>query len=722
MKKRKKKMRNKVKYSKVAILFSLFLFVVMIARLTELALSDTIDGVNLKELASRRTTKTEVLTAQRGNIYSNNGDLLAQNIASYKLIAYLDPKRSKNEKTLQHVQDKESTARALAPILGMSYEEVLKYLSKEGVYQTEFGTKGKGLNEITKNKIEELNLPGIDFIESYKRYYPKGDFASYTIGYAKTEEDENGKNITTGEMGIEKSYDNILKGEDGYVTYQKDLKGYKIADTKEDRKEAIQGKDVYLTLDSNIQFFVEQALKRATDFGFEWFNMTIADAKTGAIIATSQAPSFDLNERNMTNYLNYAVSSPYEPGSTMKTFTYMAAMENGVYNGEETYKSGVYVTSDGTEIGDHNRDGWGVISFDRGYALSSNVGIINLINRHMNATMLRLYFRKLGFGKKTGVQLPYEEAGTLNFKYETEVFNAGFGQGITTTPMQNIQALTSLTNDGMLLKPYIVSKIVDPDTGEVIYKGKRKEIQRVASTQTVEKIKQLMNETVNGIGNTGAGYRMDGYSLIGKTGTAQIADVNSGGYLDGAENIISSFTGIYPYEDPEVIIYASVKKPSGGNQKVIWDAVKDVVKNVAKYYGHEPVSSEVQKVSKYKMESFTSKKVDVVKQTLTANGINNVVVFGSGDKVIRQYPSSSDTVSSEDKVYLVTNDDNINVPNVVGLSSKEASGILKLLGLKVKLEGRGYVVSQSIVDQKVVVGSEITLNLNPKFSDMEANT
>ena len=717
MKRKKRKARNKVKFSKLVIAFSLFLFALMIGRLTQLALSSKIDGVDLKSLASKRTTRTEVLTAKRGNIYSTNGDVLAQNIASYKLIAYLDPRRSENQKTLQHVEDKDKTARELAPILGMSYEEVFKYLSKEGVYQTEFGSKGKGLNEITKNKIEDLKLPGLDFIQSYKRYYPKGDFASYTIGYAKTSsDDETGEEETTGEMGIEKSYDNLLKGEDGYVTYQKDLRGYKIADTKEDRKEAVEGKDVYLTIDSNVQFFVEQALKKSQEtYGFEWFNMTVADAKTGAILATAQAPSFDLNQRNMTNYLNYTVSSPYEPGSTMKTFTYMAAMENGVYNGAETYKSGVYVTSDGTEIGDWKREGWGVISFDKGYALSSNVGIINLISRHMNSTMLRLYFRKLGFGKKTGVQLPFEETGSLNFKYETEVFNAGFGQGITTTPMQNIQALTCLTNDGILLKPYIVSKIVDPATGEVIFEGRRKELERVASTQTVEKMKQLMDDTVNGVGNTGSGYRMDGYNLIGKTGTAQIADENSGGYLAGEDQIISSFTGIYPKDDPEIIIYASVKRPGGGNQKAIWDAVKDVVANVAKYHGHEPVESTHEKVVKYKMPSFTSKKVENVRQNLNMNGINDIVVLGSGNKVIKQYPKSGDTISSKDKVYLVTNGEDVVVPNVVGLSSKEATQVLRLLGLKVKLEGKGYVVSQSIVDRKANALEEILLKLNPKF-------
>lgn len=183
------------------------------------------------------------------------------------------------------------------------------------------------------------------------------------------------------------------------------------------------------------------------------------DAKTGALLATATSPSFDPNIRNITNYLDPTVSSPYEPGSTMKTFTYMAAMENGVYNGSETYLSGVYTTTDGTQIGDWDRNGWGTITFDKGYAMSSNVGVINLINRYMTSSMLREYFKKLGFGRKTGISLPNEETGKLDFKYETEIYNAGFGQGITTTPIQNVKAMTSLTNDGMLLEPYVVKKL-----------------------------------------------------------------------------------------------------------------------------------------------------------------------------------------------------------------------------------------------------------------------
>ena len=711
--KRKKKTRNSIKYSKLFIFSSLFLFVVMIGRVIELSTSKTIDGVNLQELASKRTSKTEILKAKRGTIYSSDNEALALNVSSYKLIAYLDSKRTENKDNPQHVVDKEKTAEALAPILSMEKDEVLKYLNKEGIYQTEFGSHGKGLSELDKKKIEDLNLPGLDFIESYKRYYPKGQFLSYTLGYAKASSDD--EDDISGEMGIEKYYDKILKGKDGYVTYQKDLKGYKIADTKELREDAIEGKDIYLTVDSNIQFFIEQALNKAKEeFGYEWFTMVVADAKTGAILGLASYPSFDPNLRNMTNYLDLTVASAYEPGSTMKTFTYMAALENGVYNGSETYKSGTYETADGTVIGDWNRNGWGMISYDKGYALSSNVGVINLIKNHMNSAMLRQYFRKLGFGSKTGISLPNEVAGTMNFKYETEIYNAGFGQGITTTPMQNIQALTPLTSDGMLLEPYIVKKIVNPTTNEVVMKGKKNEIERVASTTTVEKMIQLMDDTVNGIGNTGSGYRIDSHELIGKTGTAQIAAENGRGYLNGKNDIISSFAGIYPKSNPQIIIYASVKRPSNGSQKPISNAVKEVVLNTGKYLGTEKQAATDQ-VIEYKLPSFTNKDLEKVKTTLTNNGMNYQII-GNGTKVVKQYPAFKTTVTNKDKIYLITNDNNYVIPNVVGLSSKEAKSLLEILGIKVKLEGSGYVKIQSISENTPITdGMEIVLGLDKKF-------
>ena len=712
---KKKKKRNNIKYSKGIIIISLLLFVVLIARVTQIALSEEIDGTNLQALASKRTTKTDVIPAKRGTIYSSDGEVLAQNVASYKLIAYLDPKRTTKESDPKHVVDKEKTAKELSPILGIEEEKLLQYLSKENVYQTEFGSKGKGLTELTKQKIEELNLPGLDFVESYKRYYPKGQFASYTIGYAKTESEE--ENLIVGEMGIEKYYDNILKGEDGYVTYQKDLRGYKIADTEPIIKDATQGKDIYLTIDGNIQFFVEQALNKADkDYDYDWFHITIADAKDGAILATATSPSFDPNLRNISNYLDVMLSSPFEPGSTMKTFTYMAAMENGVYDGSETYQSGVYTTTDGTRIGDWDRRGWGTISYDRGYALSSNVAVINIINRHMNSMMLRQYYKKLGFGKKTKISLPNELDGDITFKYETEILNAGFGQGITTTPIQMIQAMTPLTNDGILLSPYIVDKVVNHESGEVILNNSRREQERVASTQTVQKMIQLMDDCVNGDGMTGIGYKVDGGQLIGKTGTAQIANEHGGGYLNGKEDIISSFAGVYPKDNPQVIIYAAVKRPTNGSQKPISNAVKEIVGNISKYYGNDDTKSTTIEIKNYKIPSFINKKVETVKTILTTENIKYKTI-GDGDKVIKQSPSAATTITSEDTIYLITNDNKLKIPNVTGLSSKVAKDLLQKMGIKVNLEGVGYVTSQSISEgTEITEGLEIILTLQPKFN------
>ena len=704
-----KRKKNNIRYSGLVIILSLFLFVIIIGRVLYLGLSKEVDGINLQELASKRTTKTESIQASRGTIYSSNKDVLAQNVTSYKLIAYLAESRTTKKDDPQHVVDKNATAEALAPILGYTKEEVLNYLDKDA-YQVEFGIKGKNLNEITKSKIEDLNLPGLDFIESYRRYYPKGDFASYTIGYAKTDE---GTTETTGEMGIEKYYDKVLSGENGTITYQKDLQGYRIPDTPVIRKEAVQGKDIYLTIDSNIQFFVEQAiLAQDASYDWDWYNFTILDAKTGAILAETTHPSFDPNIKNITNYLDIMLSEPYEPGSTMKTYTYLCAMENGVYDGNETYLSGTYTTSDGTEIGDWNRNGWGVITFDKGYALSSNVGIINIINRHMNGTMLRTCFKKYGFGRKTGITLPNEQTGSLNFKYETEIFNAGFGQGLTTTPIQNAKALTALTNDGMLLKPYLVEKIVDSETGEVIQEYKRTEIERVASTASVQKIISLMDDTVNGERNTGSAYKREDGQLIGKTGTSQIADTVHGGYLDGAHNVITSFAGFYPKDNPKVIIYASVKRPSGGSQKPLSNAVTEVVNNLSKYFGEE---SSTVTTTEYPLPSFENKDLEQTKIVLSNNNIRYIVI-GNGTKVTNQVPNAGSKITSSDTVYLITNEDNIKVPNVIGLSSKTANNILSKLGLNVKLEGVGYVVAQSIPEgSEFTPNQEIVLQLSPRY-------
>ena len=224
-----------------------------------------------------------------------------------------------------------------------------------------------------------------------------------------------------------------------------------------------------------------------------------------------------------------------------------------------------------------------------------------------------------------------------------------------------------------------------------------------------------MWNTVNVSGMTGTGYRLEGYDLIGKTGTAQIADENGGGYLTGEADIISSFAGIYPNNDPKVIIYASVKRPGGGKQNVIWKAIKDIVVNISKYYGTDPETTNEEELKEYSLTSYKNKDVTSSKSILESMGVY-VTVIGNGNKVTKQYPSKGDKVTKGTKVFLITNDSNLTVPDLNGLSSKQAEDLLKLLGISVKLEGNGYVTGQSIgAGTTITDNMEITLTLSPKF-------
>lgn len=698
---RKKKVKNNTKFNSVFLFLTLFLFAILFARTSYLALSEEVDGINLQNFANKRTSKKDTILAKRGTIYDVNGEALAQNVSSYTLIAYLEEDRGEGN----YVKDKEMTAEKLSTVINMDKASILKLLNKDN-YQTEFSKAGKGLTEIQKDKIKSLNLDGIDFIESQKRYYPKGDFLSYTLGYAK----QNPDGEINGELGLEALYNKELTGTNGYRIYQKDLKGYKIAGTQEVVVDEKNGYDIYLTIDSSVQFLIEQAIDKVADkYNFEQINIVVAEAKTGKILGLSTYPSFDPNIRNIKNYMDPNVSVAFEPGSTMKIFSYLAVMEAGKYNGSDTFKSGIFKTTDGTEIGDWNRDGWGRITYDKGFAMSSNVGVVNLIDKYLSRKELMDYYKKLGFGSKTGIELAGETSGKLNFKYETEVFNAGFGQGIMTTSIQNIKALTAVANDGMLLKPYLIERIVDSD-GNVVLKNERQEIERVASKENIDHLKDLMEKVVQ-VG-TGTSYKMEGYDLIAKTGTAQIASENGTGYLKGASDVIRGFAGIYPKDNPDIIIYANLKKPKPNSPTALAKLVKEVIENITKIRNNIPVEKE--EVLEYNIKSYLNKKIDVVKNELDDTKLN-IIIMGDGNKVIKQYPKKDAILTINNKVYLYTGG-NVILEDMTGWSKKEVQIYLGMLGINVTFEGNGYVSEQSIVAGTNVNGiTDITIKLKDSW-------
>lgn len=686
---------NKWKSPMIAFCFFLVFIFVLYLQYLYLSLSSNVYGINMQEFANNRNTYSSTLYAKRGTIYDVQGDILATDVSSYTVIAYLDESRTGSSSTLYHVQDKQKTAEALSPLLNMDVDTLLELLNKDA-YQVELGPGGRGISEVLKKQIEELNLPGIDFIESYKRFYPNGDFASYLIGYAKKNEvmvDDKLENVMQGELGIEVKYDDILKGTNGYISYQQDRYGYKIPDTPEENVPAIDGSDIYLTIDANIQRILEaEADKIVESYDPEWLTVTIMDAKTGDILGSVSEPSFDPNILNITNYENPLTSFVYEPGSVMKIFTYMCAIEKGTYVGDQTYMSG-NIDIEGTKIYDWNKYGWGEITYDHGFEMSSNVGTVNIMQNFLTKDDLKQCLTSYGFGSPTNIELPRELSGSLVFNYPVEVAAASYGQGITTTPIQQLQALSIIANDGYMLKPNIISKIVKD--GEVTYERQVTKSDRIVSEKTVEKIKELMYNAVNNVegGAIGTAYIVDGLDVIGKTGTAEIADLENGGYLTGWLDSIYSFSGMFPKDDPEIIIFASIKRPNNGSNIGLKTMSNAIMESIGKYLGLIGGDS-IDTNKSFQIGSYINLNTNDVKESLENKGLD-VIVLGNGDRIINQYPINT-TLLQGDKIFLLTNDSNIKMPSLIGYTKIECISLLNLLNVDYEFEGYGYVTEQSI--------------------------
>ena len=705
---------NKLRIGKFVYVIVFFLFVIFGVSLGYRCLFnyEATKGVTINDFINNRNIVENVILPERGTIFDKNGNVLAQDVASYTLIAYLDSSRTINDDKPRHVLDKEKTAMELSKCIDTSYERILEILNKDA-YQVEFGNGGKNLSQLEMEKIRDLNLPGIDFIKSTKRYYPNGDFASYLVGYTKNKKLDDGNTYMVGELGIEGYYNKELTGISGYITYEKDGRGNRINNSNEYREDAINGDNIYLTIDNNIQLFVENAVKSSQkESNAEWVVMGVMDAKTGAILGYSSTPSYDPNIRNLTNYMDPLVSYSYEPGSTMKTFSYMCAIDSGKYNGSDTFMSGskTYVSArdenDTVTIKDWNDGkGWGRISYDFGFAMSSNIGVANILENVISKKELRTCYDKYGFGKKTGITLNNELSGDINFKYDVEAATAGYGQGIMVTPIQMLQGLTIISNNGTMLKPYIISKIEDSN-GKIVLENKREEINKVANEDTIKKIKELLRSVISNDNTTGTGYayKIDGYDLIGKTGTGQIFE--RGKYLVGNGQYIYSFSGLYPGNDPEIIIYMAIKKPQDG-QNYIAPSVKEVLVNTSKYLSIEEKVKESKSII---LDDYSNKVVTEIEKILKDNGLK-VITLGTGKKIINQYPGKGIKVYEKGLVVLLTNDYDNKMIDFSGLSYKEAKEILNLMNVNYELDGYGYVKEQNIevgnkIEDKVILKLE----------------
>ncbi|MGJ7034042.1 penicillin-binding protein [Anoxybacillus eryuanensis] len=679
----------------ISFVFFSLLFFLLFGRFVYLQATGVADGQVLAVEAQKRYLKKQTLEAKRGTIFDRDGEIIAEDIPSYTVAAILDPDMP------QHVTDPEETARKLAPLLNMNVADVERILKKKA-NQVEFGPNGRGISQTLKQKIEELKLPGITFVRDSKRFYPNGTFASYVVGYAQKDE---ATNQVEGKMGIEKQFNEQLKEKDGEIKYESDPKGFKLPYADEQIVPPQNGKNVYLTIDKHIQTFLEDAMNAVEkQYAPKKIIAIVADPKTGAILAMSTRPSFDPNKRNIENYFNDAISYPYEPGSTMKIFTLAAAVNEGVFQPNETYQSGSYQVGP-HRIRDHNKVGWGQITFLEGVQRSSNVAFAKIVREKLGEDRFLQYLHRFHFNEPTGIELPGEKTGNILYRYPIEKVTTGFGQGTSVTPIQQIQAATAIANGGKMMKPYVVDRIVDPESGKTVMKHEPTVVDTPISKQTAEKVLDILETVVTSEKGTGRPYQIEGYRVAGKTGTAQIPDPK-GGYLTGHQNYIFSFLGMAPRENPRLIMYVAVQQPNISYTETgaapVSMIFNSVMKSSLQYLNIQPTveKKRVKKEKSISLPSYVGQSVEQATQSLKNQGLH-VTIIGKGTKVRAQFPKAGEHIVAPDRVLLQT-DGNAMMPDVTGWSLRDVMKLAELLQLKPSFIGSGYVFRQNITPGAVV--------------------
>lgn len=686
--------------------FALFIRILFIQATGEVA------GQQLEAKAAALYEKDAVLTADRGKILDRNGGIIAEDTLSYRLIAVVDPNATTNKKEPRHVVDPEKTAEILAKYISMDESEIYKILTKKlsdgrTPYQVEFGVAGRSISHESMTAIKEEELPGIIFASDSTRYYPNGPFASHLIGFALKEEQKDGTFKTVGKMGLEYTYNKELTGKNGSMQYESDIFGYLLPNSKKMVKSAENGDDIYLTIDKTIQNFLEESM---TDV-FEEYNpesmvAIVADPKTGEILAMSQRPTFDPDTRvGLDSWNNNIIESVIEPGSTMKTFTLATAIETNNWHPNAYYQSGSY-TLLGDTIRDHNLNGWGQITYLEGFQRSSNTAMANLLEYIGNDTLID-YFKKFGFGQKTGIDLPGEASGTLLTKWPINYVTTSYGQGSTVTPIQLVQAMTAIANDGEMMQPFVINKIVDSSTGEVIKEEKPTVKGKPVSKETAKQVREILASTVTSEAGTAKSFAIEGYEVAGKTGTAYIPRSDgSGKYLTGnKDNYLYSFLGMAPADDPQLIVYVAVKKPkleaTEVGSKPVSEVFTSVMQNSLKYLNINP--ADVAEVKTSKMNDFIGQSVENVQLELTNEGLTPIVIGESG-KITEQYPQANVPVTKGSIVFLKT-DGAITIPSFENWSLRNILVYRMMSGLSIEIVGEGFVESQSVSANTTIVDS-----------------
>ena len=664
------------------------LFGAIVARIISLTV---IQGEALTARGVRQWTQEGKVEARRGSIVDRNGETLALSTTAY--IVSVNPRK---------VTEDAAFAARMAELLDVEQQTIFNKLKNKNYASV---VLKRQVPRATVDAIRTLRaqdesaaklLQGLSFSEDTRRVYIKGQFLAQALGLTNVDSE--------GQSGLEQQYDAVLKGEDGILLTEVDRKARTMPQSNTTYIAPQTGNTVQLTIDASIQSFVERAMRECIQVNnAKSVTSIVMDVNTGAILALCMKPDYDPNSppRDDIQTLNElmrisAVSDAYEPGSTFKSLTCAAALDAGVASVGDTFQCTGSIRVDGDTIRCWKKS-HGHETLAEGLKNSCNPVFVTLALR-MGTQRLYQYLRAFGLGVRTGVDLPGEGTGILiNSRYvkNVDLARIGFGQSVAVTPIQMITAFSSVVNGGKLMKPYIVSAILDEDGGIV----QRTAPQVVASPIRAE-TSQTMRELLEKVVSEGGGKNayIEGYRVGGKTGTAQV-------YIDGKVSSsvhIGSFIGFAPADAPRfavlvIVNAADVPVDYGGTTAAPF--ARQIIEDTLNYLGYEKAGAAQEQ--RVEIPDFQGWTLDEAVKRLRSLGLK-YETDGVGATVTAQMPAAGAMLNAGGQVMLytaeqqtVTPDIMVCVPDVIGLSVVEASRALRARGFELEISGSGVAVNQS---------------------------
>ncbi len=701
-----------------------------------------IDSEFYQQKAAEQQLYDTVINAERGEIFDRNGELLATSAQVWTV--YITPnsfKKITDSSKLTAI--KNEIANNLSQILDLDYQTVLDYTNKNTSYVKVKSNVEKPEADLVREYISNSEYKVSSYIgldEGSKRYYPNDSLASAVLGFVGSD--------NQGLAGLESYYENELTGTPGRVVAAKDATGDDMPLSYEIKVEAKPGNSLVTTIDSYIQYVCEKYLDQAVidNKVSERGAVTCINVNTGEVLAMAVKGDFDpnspftlsvenqaivdalegdertakLSELRNKQWRNKAVSDSYEPGSVFKIVTAAMALEEGITSLNNHYNCNGYIVVAGRRINCHRRVGHGAETFTQAVQNSCNPVFVTF-GQQIGTTKFSKYFEAFGLTQKTGIDLPGEASPIYHSSDKmgiSELSSSSFGQTFKVTPIQMITAISAAVNGGYLVQPHLVKEIVDADGNTVKSVGTTVKRQ-VISTKTSETIRVVMEAVVDGGGGKNA--YVSGYRIGGKTGTSQkVSEMLE----TGEEGLyVASFCGVAPMNDPEIAVLVMLDEPMGDSfygGTIAAPVGGQIMAEVLPYLGVDPKYSE-EELAKMaiKIPSVTGKTLEDAKKTLSTEKLEYKVV-GTGNTVVRQFPTATDSIYSDGVVLLYTEETSqtltVKVPNFNGLSVSAVNELAKKNNINVRFSGVSLtetaVVSykQSIEkDTDVAAGTIVTV-------------